>query len=106
MLTKLLEQMRALQRSSSYLLEYPTDIEGLLEQNRRIKAALGGYIKEYTVKPTVNEDDINVLKTTVAMYKLLCSNIADECEKVLGRKMDSEGLYKYVCDALNITRDI
>lgn len=52
----------------------------------------------------INED-INVLKTTIGMYKTLCSAIAGECEKYLGRKMDDDGLYKYVCDALQSARD-
>ena len=54
---------------------------------------------------TFDENDINVLKTTIAMYKTLCADIAKECEKVLGRKMDEAGLYKYVCDALEAERN-
>ena len=54
---------------------------------------------------SIDENDVNVLKTAIGMYKLLCSHIADECEKYLGRKMDGEGLYKYVCDALEAARN-
>lgn len=57
------------------------------------------------MKQSIDEDDINVLKTIVAMYKDLCADIANECEKCLGRKMDGEGLYKYVCDALEAARN-
>lgn len=57
------------------------------------------------MKDTILEDDVNVLKTAIAMYKMLCANIAYECEKYLGRKMDGEGLYKYVCDALQSAKD-
>lgn len=40
-----------------------------------------------------------------AQDEMLCADIANECEKYLGRKMDGEGLYKYVCDALQAARD-
>jgi hypothetical protein len=41
------------------------------------------------MKDTILEDDVNVLKTAIAMYKMLCADIANECEKYLQAARDS-----------------
>ena len=103
MLAKLVALSSRMQKEFKDIPQITRDKKELLECIRKLKTELG--YNGGIMKQTIDEDDVNVLKTTIAMYKALCASIADECEKCLGRKMDSEGLYKYVCDALEASRN-